>query len=459
MSVSNKIKITIINGTKSVEQIDWLFRTIKDVNVYTVIFNENLLDGIIKDQIQIFVFNLNSLSSNLLDFLKDVSEKSNLENIFISISDLTSKGLTSLTRLGFKQMYFFPDEEFVLRNDVIEKVEKIKTQIESSLSKEKFHKKFSFENLIGKSPKFLECVEIAKKVAKRSEATVLLLGETGTGKELFAQAIHYNSDRAEEPFIEINTSAIAETLFEAELFGYDKGAFTDAKTTKQGILEIAEKGTIFLDEIGDLNLNLQVKLLRAIENKSIKRVGGLRDIKINCRIIAATNQNLEKLVDENRFRADLYYRLKVISIHLPPLRERKEDILPLAEHFIKQFNAKYNENKEGLSQKAKQLLLQYSWPGNIRELSNVIERSVLISENKIIGEKDIKLGSSEILSPMKKNLIELKVEVDKAKINKVTFELAKEVLKLVDGNKTQAAKILGISRPSLLKILNENKWL
>ena len=457
MPNSSKIKVIIINSSKTVESIDWLFKAIKDVNVSSVDFNENLLDLFVQNQNQIFVINLNSLNSSFLDFLRDAVEKLNLENIFISIRDLSAKGLTSLSRLGFNQIYSFPDDEFILRNDVIEKVEKLKSQFEANLNREKFHRKFSFENLIGQSPKFLECIEIARKVAKKSEATVLLLGETGTGKELFAQAIHYNSDRSNEPFVEVNTSAIAETLFESELFGYEKGAFTDAKTTKQGILEIAENGTIFLDEIGDLSLNLQVKLLRAIENKTIKRVGGIKDIKINCRIIAATNQNLEKLVDENRFRADLYYRLKVISIHLPPLRERKEDIIPLAEHFIRQFNAKYNENKEGLSQKAKQLLLQYSWPGNIRELSNVIERSVLISESKIINEKDIQLGSSEILSPMKKNLIELKVEIDKANLNKVTHHLAKEILKLVDGNKTQAAKILGISRPSLLKILNEKE--
>jgi transcriptional regulator with PAS, ATPase and Fis domain len=454
---TEKIRILILNTDKKVENIDWLFKTIKNVLINSIDFNQNLSTIITKAHNEILIFNVNSITSELIEFFKKISEKSIFENTFISLNNGNVKELTLLSRLGFTKIYFFPDEEFILRNDVVERIETIKTQIESELNREKFYKKFGFENLIGKSPRFLECIEIAKRVARKSDATVLLLGETGTGKELFARAIHYNSDRAEYPFIELNTSAIAENLFEAELFGYEKGAFTDAKTSKPGLLEIAENGTIFLDEIGDLNLNLQVKLLRAIENKSIKRVGGIKDIKINCRIIAATNQNLDKLVDENRFRADLYYRLKVISIYLPPLRERKEDIIPLAEFFINQFNSKYNENKEGLTQKAKQLLLQYSWPGNIRELSNVIERAILLSESKVISEKDIHLGSSEILSSMKKNLIELKVEIDKAKIENVTYDLVKEVLKLVDGNKTQAAKILGISRPRLLKILNQKE--
>lgn len=454
---TEKIKIVIINFDEKNENIDWLFKTIKDVTVNSISYNRNSNTLFSKSKNVITVFNLNALSSELLDFLREISDEINLDNVFISLNNGKAKDLASLSRLGFTKIYFFPDEEFVLRNDVIERVEEIRIQIESELNREKFNKKFGFENLIGTSPKFLECISIAKRVAGKSDATVLLLGETGTGKELFARAIHYNSDRAEYPFIELNTSAIAENLFESELFGYEKGAFTDAKSTKPGLLEVAENGTVFLDEIGDLNLNLQVKLLRAIENKTIKRVGGIKDIKINCRIIAATNQNLDRLVDEKRFRADLYYRLKVISIYLPPLRERKEDIIPLAEFFIKQFNLKYNENKEGLTQKAKQLLLQYSWPGNIRELSNVIERAVLLSENKVISDKEINLGSSEILSSMKKNLIELKVEIDKAKIENVTYDLAREVLKLVDGNKTQAAKILGISRPSLLKILNEKE--
>lgn len=449
-----RIKVIVINLPDSIEDINWLFKTLKNAVVQNFFLDDDINPILVKNEEKIFVFNLNSVTSDFLNKLKNIIEKVNLENIFISITHKVAKSLSILSRLGIKNIYLYPDEEFILRNDVSEKINQLILQLESEINKEKIQRKFSFDNIIGKSPKFLESLEIAKRVASKRDATVLLLGETGTGKELFAQAIHYNSDRAEYPFIELNTSAIAETLFESELFGYEKGAFTDAKNSKPGLLEIAEGGTAFLDEIGDLSLNLQVKLLRAIENKTFKRIGGVKDIKVDCRIIAATNQNLEKLIEEKKFRSDLYYRLKVISIHLPPLRERLEDIIPLAEHFVKIFNAKYGTRIESISQKAKQILLQYTWPGNIRELSNVIERAVLLCDSKVISDKDIQIGVSPILSTMKKNLIELKIEIDKAKLQNVTYDLVREVLKLVDGNKTQAAKILGISRPSLLKILN-----
>lgn len=449
-----RIKVIVINLPDSIEDINWLFKTLKNAVVQNFVLDDDINPILVKNEEKIFVFNLNSVTSDFLNKLKNIIEKVNLENIFISITHKVAKSLSILSRLGIKNIYVYPDEEFILRNDVSEKINQLILQLESEINKEKIQRKFSFDNIIGKSPKFLESLEIAKRVASKRDATVLLLGETGTGKELFAQAIHYNSDRAEYPFIELNTSAIAETLFESELFGYEKGAFTDAKNSKPGLLEIAEGGTAFLDEIGDLSLNLQVKLLKAIESKTFKRIGGVKDIKVDCRIIAATNQNLEKLIEEKKFRSDLYYRLKVISIHLPPLRERLEDIIPLAEHFVKIFNAKYGTRIESISQKAKQILLQYTWPGNIRELSNVIERAVLLCDSKVISDKDIQIGVSPILSTMKKNLIELKIEIDKAKLQNVTYDLVREVLKLVDGNKTQAAKILGISRPSLLKILN-----
>lgn len=451
-----KFNLLIVNSTEKTEKIDWLFRTIKDATVKNLILDDFLKSRKEYSENQIFIFNLSNYDFSLLDFFKEISERVSIKNVFFLIDEGISKCIKSLAKIGFKNFYYYPEDEFVLRNDVIEQIEILKRQKDFEKNIEKVHKKFSFESLIGTSPVFLECIQVAKRVATKSDSTVLLLGETGTGKEMFAKAIHYNSERSEFPFIELNTSAINENLFEAELFGYEKGAFTDAKTSKPGLLEIAEKGTVFLDEIGDLSLNLQVKLLRAIENKTIRRVGGLRDININCRIIAATNQNLEKLIEEKKFRKDLYYRLKVISIQLPPLRERKEDIIPLSEHFIRLFNYKYDSNVEGLSQKAKQLLVEYDWPGNIRELSNVIERAVLLSDNKTISEKDILQGFSPAKQMSNKKLVEIRIELEKANIKNVMHHLALEVLKRVDGNKSAAARILGISRPKLLKILNEN---
>ncbi len=457
MTDNIKFKILIIHSSDAVEKIDWLFKTIKDITVQNLLIDELKKREIDSSNNVILIFYLTYVNEKLLDSLIEITEILIPENVFILAEETISKHLTTLVRLGFNKLYLFPEEEFILRNDIVDHIEKIKNKLNFETNLEKVHKKYSFDNLIGKSPSFLHCIEVAKKVAAKSDATVLLLGETGTGKELFAKAIHYNSDRAEFPFIELNTSAINENLFESELFGYDKGAFTDAKTSKPGLLEIAERGTAFLDEIGDLNLNLQVKLLRAIENKTIKRVGGLKDIKINCRIIAATNQNLEKLIDEKKFRLDLYYRLKVISIYLPPLRERVEDIIPLAEHFIKLYNHKYEKKVGGISQKAKQLLLQYHWPGNIRELSNVIERAVLLTDTKFISEKDIFLGFSPQTSISQKKLIELKFNLDTSNIHNAVHKLAQEVLNQVGGNKSEAAKILGISRPKLLKILKGKK--
>lgn len=457
MNEQLKIKIKIINSNKSTENIDWLFRTIKDAIVQNFSLQELLNQSFIINKNELYILNIDSINPSSIESIRSFVENSNPEIWYISIHNKLTHQLSPLIRMGVHKIFYLPEEEFILRNSVSEKIDELKKEYEREILKNNVNKRYSFENLIGNSQKFLECIEIAKRVAGKSDTNVLILGETGTGKELLAKAIHYNSPRSGEPFIELNTSAISENLFESELFGYEKGAFTDAKTSKPGLLEIAENGTTFLDEIGDLSFNLQVKLLRAIENKSIKRVGGIKDIKINCRIIAATNQNLEQLVQEKKFRSDLYFRLKVISIHLPPLRERPEDIIPIAEHFINEFNRKYDTKIEGLSRKAKQILLQYSWPGNIRELSNVIERAVLLSNSNIISDEDIHLGTSSILSSMKKNLIELKVEIDKANLTKVTRDLAKEVLKLVDGNKSQAARILGISRPSLLKILNDEE--
>lgn len=447
--------IKIINTSNKTEPIDWLFKTLKDIVVQNLIYDNIKFDNKYEQKSEVIIFNIDEINFSLIELIKSAISIYNVENLFFSFHHSLSTEISQITRLGVHKIYFYPEEEFLLRNDVADFIQKFRMELEASFAKDRLYKKFSFNNLIGKSPKFLECIEIAKRVSKKGDATILLLGETGTGKELLAKAIHYNSPRANEPFIELNTSAISENLFESELFGYEKGAFTDARVSKPGLLEIAENGTAFLDEIGDLSFKLQVKLLRAIENKVIKRIGGIKDIHINCRIIAATNQNLEKLVDEKKFRADLFYRLKVVSIHLPPLRERVEDIIPLAEHFVALFNKKYDTKIEGLTQKAKRILLQYSWPGNIRELSNVIERAILLSNSNFISENDIQLGQSSILTSMKKNIIEIRVEIDNAKIEKVTYELAKEVLKLVDGNKTQAAKILGISRPSLIKILNE----
>lgn len=257
-----------------------------------------------------------------------------------------------------------------------------------------FHRKesarrFGFHRIVGISRRLAEAVDIARKVARSEAATVLLQGESGTGKDLFAQAIHYESSRATRPFIPINCTALPEELLESELMGHEKGAFTDAKSAKKGLFEIADGGTVFLDEIGDMKAGLQAKLLRFIENKTFRRVGGHRDISVDVRIVAATNRNLEELVREGKFREDLYFRLNVVPIRIAPLRQRPEDIVPLAEHFLSEFAKDFKRPLPPLTERAKRRMAAYHWPGNVRQLRNAIERALILGSGGPLDADDI----------------------------------------------------------------------
>ncbi len=307
-------------------------------------------------------------------------------------------------------------------------------------------KMFGLEKIIGRSPKIVEVFKLVNKVAKSAATTVLIQGESGTGKDLIAKAIHYMSNRADKPFVNITCSALPESLLESELMGYERGAFTDAKKLKKGLFEQAGGGTIFLNEIGEIGLSLQVKLLRLIEEKSFKRVGGLKDIKVNVRIIAATNQKLREKVEKSLFREDLYYRLKVIPLDMPPLRERREDIPLLINHFIDTFNKEYRKNVQGVSPEALKLLINYNWPGNVRELRNLIERAVILENKKFITPEDLPREIMpcfplETPSGDEFALPEKGIDLDQLEKN-----LILQALTRTKGNKTQAARLLSISR-------------
>ncbi len=297
--------------------------------------------------------------------------------------------------------------------------------------------------VIGTSPAFREAFERAKKAAS-TDITVLLTGETGSGKEVFARAIHSMSKRRSRPFVAINCASIPETLLESELFGYERGAFTGATRTKPGRMELANGGTVFLDEIGEMSPSLQAKLLRVIEERKIERLGGTKEIPVDVRFIVATNRNLSALVKEGRFRQDLYYRLSVFPIEIPPLRERKEDIIPLAEFFLRKLREEGKPPKR-LTEGAKAKLLSYSWPGNIRELKNVMERAFVLSEGDFITEADIVL--QEISQPLDlSGTLDQAVErarewVERRKIS--------QALRRAGGNVAEAAKQLGISPKTL----------
>ncbi len=310
--------------------------------------------------------------------------------------------------------------------------------------------KYQNSQIYGVSPQIHYVKELIGMISKTHKTSVLIQGESGTGKELAANAIHYSSQRSDKPLMKINCSAIPDSLLESELFGYEKGAFTDAKNTKKGLFELADGGTVFLDEIGDMNPFLQSKILRVLENQTFMRVGGEREIKVDIRIIAATNKDLEAMVKEGFFRKDLYYRLKVMVVEMPPLRERFEDILLLSNLFIEENNKEYSKNIKGFSEEAKKLMVQYPWPGNVRELRNVIERAMILTDHELISPKHLpfELKQAEKATQGNREQAETDITSDMSLDNMEKMHLSK-VLKKLEWNKSKASKFLGISRATL----------
>jgi DNA-binding NtrC family response regulator len=323
---------------------------------------------------------------------------------------------------------------------------------------------FTFDQIIGQSPAMREMLAMARKVAESEVSSVLLQGESGTGKDLVAKAIHYQSNRADGPFIAINCAAIPATLIESELFGYEKGAFTDAKARKEGMFEQAEGGTLLLDEIGELELSLQAKLLRVLEEGAFRRVGGLKDIPFDARVIAASNRDLRKESESGRFRLDLYYRLSVIQIDIPALRERGDDVIQLAEHYIESFANRLRKTVRGIEDNVAEAFRSYHWPGNVRELRNVIERALILEDDDVITTKYVPRGlvpetnesASEGDGLSAHDLFRLPPAG--ASLEEVEMSLVRQAIDRSAGNQTRAAELLGISRDQLryrLKKLEE----
>jgi DNA-binding NtrC family response regulator len=301
-------------------------------------------------------------------------------------------------------------------------------------------REYSFDAIIGDSPAMQRIKSLLVRVAASPASTVLLMGETGTGKDLAAKAIHYNSDRAAKPFVNITCSALPEQLLESELFGHERGAFTDARQQKRGLFETADGGTVFLDEVGEMTHGLQSKLLRFLEEKTFKRVGGLTDIRVDVRVVAATNRNLEDEVIAGKFREDLFYRLQVMPIPLPPLRERKGDIAQLVSHYIDRYNREFRKHVRGVTPDAATLLERYRWPGNIRELRNAIERAMLLIDREWLTAQDFASLTRTAVSSA------FRLPPDGVSLEEVEKQLLVQALERCGGNQTHAGQLLGINR-------------
>jgi len=301
--------------------------------------------------------------------------------------------------------------------------------------------KYGVDNITSASRQMQQVLDMVRKVARSDASTVLIQGESGTGKELIAKAIHYESARCERPFMAINCAAVPATLLESELLGHEKGAFTDAKAQKKGLFEVADGGTIFLDEIGDMEMGMQAKLLRVLEERSFRRIGGTKEIPIDVRIISATNQELLKKIEEKEFRGDLYYRLQVIPIYLAPLRERREDIMPLVETFINHFNREFGKSVKGISKMAAKFLVEYGWPGNVRELRNIIERAIILESGETLMLEHL---PREMISRASDGILSFRLPPEGVDIENVERELIRQALEISDGNQSLAAKKLNL---------------
>lgn len=342
------------------------------------------------------------------------------------------------------------DEIEVLIGNIMSK---LKLEREVNLLRMQNTAQLGFNSIIGKSKAVRDLIELSRQISTSKASTVLLLGETGTGKDLLARAIHNERNRSDAPFVTINCSSLPETLLESELFGHEKGAFTDAHKQKKGLFEVADGGTVFLDEIGEISMGVQVKLLNILENRSFRRLGGTKDISVNIRIIAATNKNLVDSIKQNLFRYDLYYRLKVFQIVLPPLRDRKEDIALLAEHFLKLFNAQFNKRIQGIAPPVMETLIQYDWPGNVRELRNVIERAVILENGTEINRPIL---PGEVESPDEpepagphQTRYFITIPEEGLSLYDVERDIIIQALQRTGFNKSKAARLIGISRDTL----------
>lgn len=390
-----------------------------------------------------------------VELLKIIKSKNqNLPVIMLSAQGRVDIAIETL-KLGAYDYLQKPIDTQKLQITLKNAIKNYELQKEIDQLREEKHQKYSFQNIIAIDDKMQEVFRLMNKVLNNN-INVLITGESGTGKELIAKAIHYNGNRKDKPFIIVNCASIPRELLESEFFGHEKGSFTGAYTKKIGKFEIANEGTIFLDEIGELDISLQSKLLRVIQEKTFERVGGNEVIKTDVRIIAATNRNLKKCVEDKTFREDLYYRLSAFPISIPPLRERKGDILLLAQHFIKVYSENLNKKPPKISKKVASALLEYPWPGNVRELENFIQRAIILSEKDTIELEDLPLSLQHYSIPDSKIDPEVIIQSDVIlPLEEIEKKAIEQAIKLCEGNINLAAKKLNIGRATIYRLIKK----
>ncbi|MBN2134176.1 MAG: sigma-54-dependent Fis family transcriptional regulator [Acidobacteria bacterium] len=443
-----KLKILLIEDNKDLSESLREFIEKLGYEPTTALTGQSGLNLLLTNQFQLALLDLNLPDLTGLEILEKIQDKDISTPIIIMTGFHSVESAVKAMKLGAEDYLKKPLNALELKL-IIEKIlEKSNMEREISLLQSKLGLEEQSDKFIGYSDAMKEVLRIVDKVAKNDQTTILLTGESGTGKTVIARIIHDNSPRKKNPFINVTCSAISEQLLESELMGHKKGAFTDAVSDKRGLLELADTGTIFLDEIGDMSMNLQAKILRVLEDKTFRRVGGLHDITVDTRIIAATNRNLEELVKTNDFREDLYYRLNVIQIKIPPLREREEDIPLLVQYFLDKFNKDLSRKIKKITPAAMQMLKDYHWPGNLRELRNVIERTVLLANNDIIGADDLPTS----IQNKERNPISTKdFMLPDAGIDLHEFEknILLQALDKAGGNVSRAARYLSIGRDKM----------
>lgn len=442
-----KLTILVVDDEADQRKILAGYLKKKGYNVIEAISAEQGIELANKNMVDLILTDFKMPDKTGLDLLKEVRAKNPEVAIVIMTAFGTIESAVEAMRAGAYDYITKPidfDELELLIQRLGERQQLISENI---LLREQLAEKYKFTDIIARSREMEEVLNLTGRVAK-SRASVLIRGESGTGKELIARAIHYASQRHDKPFIAVNCSALNENLLESELFGHEKGAYTGADKQRRGRFELADGGTIFLDEIGDIPLSTQVKLLRVLQEQNFERVGGAQTISVDVRVIAATNRNLEEFMKEGKFREDLFYRLNVVTIDIPPLHQRKEDILPLVEYFIDKYSKEVNKEKIELSKEAHDKLLKYHYPGNVRELENIIHRAVVLVRDNLITTNELPINlrnlpseQSSSKSIQSQNLGERVDELEK--------ELISEALQKTEGNQSKAAALLGISERNL----------